>query len=344
MFLRNAWYVAAARDELSDKPLARTLLDEPVALYRDVRGVAVALEDRCCHRGAPLSLGWATEKGLMCGYHGLVFDATGACVDIPGHTAKIPSKARVRSYPAVEKGAFVWIWMGDPALAEPADVLLYPADDPDFPRGHAMLYVKANYEMVIDNLMDLSHLAYLHKGSIGSSGGDTAKAELTVEKTATGVKFHKALKDVQVHSAQSVHFTGKIDRWHDFEFVAPSLVVQRTSTGEAGEHDKGVHRVSLRILHAATPETIRTTHYFYSFADDSREGYRRPGQGAGDLLRSVLLEDVFMMEQQQTRLEGYDRSKLINIPSDGARVTMETFLEQKIREEQTAGAPLARAG
>ena len=111
MFVRNAWYVAAAIAEISDKPLARTILNEPIVLFKNGRGEICALEDRCCHRGAPLALGDPTEAGIRCGYHGMEFNRDGVCTFIPGQTI-IPKRARVKSYPAVAKTDYVWIWMG----------------------------------------------------------------------------------------------------------------------------------------------------------------------------------------------------------------------------------------
>jgi phenylpropionate dioxygenase-like ring-hydroxylating dioxygenase large terminal subunit len=102
MFLRNSWYVAARSAEVARKPLARILLNEPVALYRKEDGTPVALEDRCCHRQLPLSMGRLEGDELRCGYHGLKFDASGTCVEIPGQTA-IPPQARVRAYPLLER-------------------------------------------------------------------------------------------------------------------------------------------------------------------------------------------------------------------------------------------------
>jgi vanillate O-demethylase monooxygenase subunit len=125
MLLRNAWYVAARADELGDKPLARRLRSEPVVLFRDGSGKTAALADRCCHRAAPLHLGRVVESGIRCGYHGLVFDGAGRCVTIPGQEL-VPQGAQVRSYPTVEKDQLVWLWMGDPMLADPAKIASPP--------------------------------------------------------------------------------------------------------------------------------------------------------------------------------------------------------------------------
>ena len=113
MFVRNAWYIAAWSDEVVERPLGRRILGEPVVLFRDSAGAIAVLQDRCCHRGAPLSLGDVVPRGIQCGYHGLVFDSAGQCVLVPGDH-KVPPGARVRAYPAVEQDAFVWVWMGDP--------------------------------------------------------------------------------------------------------------------------------------------------------------------------------------------------------------------------------------
>src|SRR2546423_7561339 len=118
MFLRNSWYVAARSAEVARKPLARILLNEPVALYRKEDGTPVALEDRCCHRQLPLSMGKLEGDDLRCGYHGLKFAPSGQCIEIPGQ-ASIPPQARVRAYPLVERYRWLWIWMGAPERADP---------------------------------------------------------------------------------------------------------------------------------------------------------------------------------------------------------------------------------
>ena len=125
MFLYNAWYVAAWSKEITAKPLGRTLLNEPVVFYRDVGGGVVALEDRCCHRGMPLSSGEVFGKNIRCEYHGMVFDGSGKCVDIPGQSI-IPQSARVRRFPVAERDDIIWIWMGEAALADPEKIVRYP--------------------------------------------------------------------------------------------------------------------------------------------------------------------------------------------------------------------------
>jgi vanillate O-demethylase monooxygenase subunit len=332
MFMRNAWYVAATRNEISDKPLARTLLNEPVVLFRNGRAEICALEDRCCHRGAPLSLGDITESGIRCGYHGLEFDCSGKCIAIPGQ-ASIPQRAKVKSYPVVGKGDYIWIWMGDAERADPSIVLDYPPDDRiDWPRANDMLHLKASYIMVLENLMDLSHTSYLHKSSIGSPEKDGANATMDeLQRTPRGLKFRRVLRNADAPPNWLKRYpTGKkIDRWSDFEYVAPSTIMQFSGGVNAGDH-------LIRTLHAITPETERTCFYFFNKADGYAK-FEEPGRPRTWMSTTdVFKEDAAMLEQQQLRLENFDTANLMDIHTDAARVQMIRILKDRIRQEQEA--------
>ena len=163
MFLRNGWYSALWSHELTDKPVGKTFLNEKIVLFRNGRGQVGALEDRCCHRAAPLSTGELSRRNLACGYHGLKFDVNGQCVEVPGQP-EVPAGAKVRSYPVHEKNNVVWIWMGDAAKADAAKIPDMPwLSDPKWATTPGRLYVKTNYQFIIDNLLDLTHVAYVHK-------------------------------------------------------------------------------------------------------------------------------------------------------------------------------------
>ena len=168
MFLRNCWYVAGwSYDIATDSLVSRTILGEPIALYRKANGGVVALEDRCCHRLAPLSRGRIEGHDLRCMYQGLKFALSGKRVEVPGQDL-IPSTAVVRSYPVVERDCWVWLWMGDPASADPA---LIPEalghDHPAWFMQTGQLAYEANYELINDNLLDLTHLSYVHEKTLG---------------------------------------------------------------------------------------------------------------------------------------------------------------------------------
>ena len=188
-YLRNAWYVAAWSDGVGDGQLVpRTIMDEPIVLYRKADGAVAAIEDRCAHRFAPLSMGKIVGGDrIQCPYHGLEFDGSGACVRNPHGTKNIPPRARVKSYPVIEKHKAVWVWMGD----APADA----GKIPDFgvldnvPELHTTkrdcIVIKANYQLIIDNLLDLSHTSYLHEGILGNA--DTVESDITAEQDGDDV-------------------------------------------------------------------------------------------------------------------------------------------------------------
>ena len=170
MFLRNCWYVAAWDHELIDgKLLRRTLLEDPVLLYRGDSGKVTAMNDRCPHRGALLSKGRLEGDAVRCMYHGIKYDSTGRCVQIPGQDM-IPPKLRVRTYPIEERGHLVWIWMGDPAKADPSQIIDFPyLSDPRWKGLPAYLHYDASYLLIVDNLSDFAHLAFVHTKTLGGS-------------------------------------------------------------------------------------------------------------------------------------------------------------------------------
>jgi Vanillate O-demethylase oxygenase C-terminal domain len=188
--------------------------------------------------------------------------------------------------------------------------------------------------------MDLSHLSYLHKTSIGSPAEDSEAAAMDVDATPTGIRFLRLMRNA-VPPAPWVKrhgYKGNVDRWSDFEYVAPSVILQYTGAVNVGEYDTGVREGGqlVRILHAVTPETETTCFYFFNKADGFRK-FEAPGTPVeGPSVSEVFKEDAFMLEQQQLRLNDYDTDRLINIPSDVARVRMIRFLNQKIRDEQTS--------
>jgi phenylpropionate dioxygenase-like ring-hydroxylating dioxygenase large terminal subunit len=340
MFIRNAWYIAAMRHEVSEKPFARTIMNEPIVLVQNGLGELFALEDRCCHRGAPLSLGHATTAGIRCDYHGMEFAADGKCISIPGQT-NIPQRAKVKSYPLQSRGDYVWIWMGDADKADPAAIIDYPPDDPiNWPRANDMLYLKASYIMVLENLMDLSHLSYLHKSSIGSSEADSANATMEVKQTERGMRFLRVMRNADAPANWRKRYpTGeKVDRWSDFEYVAPSIIMQFSGGVNAGEYDQGRREGGhlVRTLHALTPETEKSCFYFFNKADGYArfEDSTKPRTWASTT--DVFKEDAFMLEQQQLRLEGYDKSLLVDINTDVARVRMIRALRECFQDDQAS--------
>jgi len=348
-FVRNAWYIAAWPEELDGEPgfVARTIMDEPILVFRGPDGKVAALEDRCCHRGAPLSFGVITERGIRCGYHGLVFDGSGRCVDIPGQT-DIPSLMRVRSYPLVERQQILWIWMGDPAKADESLIVDYPFHDQpaQWPHKKATFVIKTNYMMMMDNLMDPSHLAYVHAKTIGGSPEAHAKVEFRMEETARGFRSERWMIESPAPPTyvKAAGFKGKIDRWHRREYIAPTTVLLNNGAIDSGKGARqntdqpGVH---FRILHHATPETETSFHYFFSLANGYRQDDPSATQQLFDESYPTFLEDKVIMEAQQSRIDLDPTRDLMAIAADKSVLAARRIVRKMIDVERAKTAQAA---
>ena len=342
MFIPNAWYVAAWADELSAKPLARRILNEPVVLFRDANGRAAALIDMCCHRGAPLHMGKVVEQGLECGYHGLIFDHTGACVSIPGQSG-IPDRARVRSFPVVEQDTFVWIWMGDPALAEPSTIVRaeWHNDTAHWPTKHAMYPIAGSATLMVDNLMDLTHLGYVHGSTIGGNPKIHVEAKMETTRTPNGLKFTRWMLDSVPPPTyiRAVGFKGRIDRAQMFEFIAPGSILQLSAADEAGAYKNGLterSKIQFRLYHGLTPETETSCHYFWSVANGFAPGQPAVTEQLFNEIAAAFNEDRTVVEGQQARLTELGQTQLVDIANDSARIHMRRVIDGLMPQHKLA--------
>jgi phenylpropionate dioxygenase-like ring-hydroxylating dioxygenase large terminal subunit len=344
MFLRNAWYIAAWADELGAMPLARRILGEPLVLFRDPAGRVGALADRCCHRSAPLSLGKIVENGLECGYHGLVFDTAGRCRAIPGQRL-IPEDARVRSYPICEKDRLLWVWMGDPAQADVTKIVDFPFhnDPARWPNKHDVYPIKGHYMLMVDNLMDLTHLGYLHARTVGGNPNTHVGAEMKTVRTPTGLKFTRWMRNSLPPPSyvRAAGFTGRVDRCQEFEFVAPSTILQWTGATDAGSayaDPQRDFRFQFRLFHGLTPESESSCFYFWSVANGYRQNDPEATEQLYQEIAPTFVEDRVMVEAQQARLSEFGEQGLVDIASDANRMHMRRIVERLISEEQEARA------
>jgi vanillate O-demethylase monooxygenase subunit len=275
VFLRNSWTVVAQPHEVTRfKPLARTVMGERIVMFRDQGGTAVALQDRCPHRFAPLSVGRVVGDTIRCGYHGMTFDARGQCVGNPTQPAeKIPSNARVRAYPVVERHGLLWIWPGDPRAADPSSIPNFAMfGDPAWSAGVSQLVVAANYLLLLDNLLDLSHINFVHgdvlgdpsvteQPSIATEVHDRGLTEKRVNPSGPAVPAWRAVvADPWIADA--------VDFWMDMHWHAGSsllLDVGVTPAGAPREDGRGIH-----ALHCLLPESETTTRYFFGVAQNYR--------------------------------------------------------------------------
>ena len=320
-FPLDRWWVAGFSWELKDKPLARTFLSRPMVLFRTPDGQVGALEDRCCHRELPLSCGTLEEGGLRCGYHGLLFNQSGACTDIPGQD-KIPSKAKVRSYPLRERDQILWVWIGStpdsqPSIEPPAYAV---HSDPRYKFGGDVFYYDAPYQLIHDNLLDLSHLGYVHLKTIGGNAKIHMNAELKVQQDGEVVRVIRHMPDSEPPPtyAAAWPFKGRIDRWQEVVFH-PSHCEIWTGAMDAGTgsledpHREGFH---MRGFHGVTPETETTAHYLWTIATNPHPDKQDVTQLVVEQTAATFDEDKVVIEAQWNNQMHFPGRKQIDIHVD----------------------------
>jgi vanillate O-demethylase monooxygenase subunit len=337
MYLKNCWYVAAWDHELGDTPFARTLLGVPVVFFRDGDGAPAALADRCPHRQLPLSKGTVEGNSIRCGYHGLLFGTDGECHEVPGQSA-VPPGAVVQSYPVIEKWRWIWIWMGDPALADEALIPDYHwNDDPAWVSQGDRFSVGGSYRLLIDNLLDLSHVQYIHALSLGTE----AVVDFPLETRREGDLVHvdRWIMDSPPPPMfkNAAGFEGDVDRWQLITWKAPGHVVIDVGCATAGSGARDGNRnagVTMFSNHSITPETDKSCHYFWHHArnfnlddDDLTKFLRKATSGA-------FFEDVEIIERQQQSMDSApDDFTMIDINADAGVMQASRILDRLIQEE-----------
>ena len=348
MFVRNCWYVIAWDHEIppgqaNGNIFTRTVLGEPIVVYRASTGL-VALADRCCHRGAPLSKGRLEGDNLRCGYHGLVFDAQGQCIEVPG-MERVPAKACVRQYPVVEKNKWVFVWMGDPAKADLAMLPdNYSCSSPDWHYLPGYLHYDTPYLLICDNLLDFSHLSYVHEKTLGGSTA-IAQARPQVDDVTTpgqrGLRVQRHVAEVpSPPSYQRIHaFAGTIERWWDYDFLLPGTLLMKSGGRPSQNNTLDSGEVELHSCQTLTPETENSTHYFFQQA-------HRTGQGDGELagaMHQMLIrafhEDKDMIGAQAASLALAPDFKMLPLHLDGALTRFRRLVETEAARER-AGTPV----
>jgi len=336
MFLRNEWYVGALAADLQDRPVARWLLGEPVVLYRTASGTVAALEDRCPHRGAALSAGDVHGEHIACGYHGFRFDPAGRCVHVPGMD-HIPAQARVRSFPAIERWGFVFVWMGDPAAADEARL-------PEFhwmtaagwTGGSEYLHVKAHYTLVRDNLLDLTHARFVHKNTLATSAVTEHPIRTTVADRRVSVLREMPSIEASPFFRRLGGFAERVDHRQQVDFMPPCYVVVSTRvTSVAGSGE--ARAAEFRVLNALTPERAGATHYFWGLVRNFAIGDAHLTMTQQDLNRRTFDEDVAILEGQQARIDTAPAGwRPVPTPNDGGCVQAERMMARLQAAEPAA--------
>ena len=303
-FIKNLWYVAAWSHELNaEGPIGRTIIGEPIVLYRKPGGAVVALEDRCPHRHAPLSLGRIEGEGIRCMYHGLTLGPDGVCTGIPGGIA-IPPGTAARRFPVVERWSWIWVWMGNPANADPAQIPdAYGLDDPDWAMRSDALDYAADYQLIHDNLCDLSHLDFAHETTLGASTGSKwSNEQPKLTPLADGLLFERWF----LNHLPSPGNPARVDTWSSYRFVLPGMFLMLTQTfpvGSAAASDFGAPSIEpifrRREQQVVTPIDAGRSRYLYASGVEAAIATPKFLDGLFTVINAAFAEDKCIIEGQQ---------------------------------------------
>lgn len=343
MFIKNIWYVAAWDREVTKEGLfTRTITGVPVLMYRQDDGSIVAMEDRCCHRAAPLSKGRREGNCVRCMYHGLKFDASGQCIEAPAQP-RIPPQAKVRTFPVVQRHRWIWIWMGDPQQADQALIPDTPwLDHPDWRSLDGYIHYDVNYLLICDNLLDFSHLPFVHPTTLGG-GADYAANLPKVERLSNGVRITRWALDVEPPPIATAvrEWAGNVDRWNIYNFTLPSVLIMDSGMAPSGDGAQAGNRanaIEFRGCQAITPETENSTHYFWAhphnFSIDNPEITRKIHQSVAQAFE----EDRDIITAQQQSLALQPDFKMIPFGIDSALNQFRWLVARRLEEEAGTSA------
>ena len=345
MFVRNCWYVAAWEYELPDnRPIGRQIVGEPVVLYRSPDGAIVALEDRCAHRHAPLSMGRIEGAGLRCMYHGLLFGRDGACLQVPG-TDRTPPNASLRSYPVLVQDSWIWIWMGEPAKVDP---LLVPKafglNDPRWTIRANQIDYEANYLLINDNLCDLSHVDFVHETTLGlATGGGWSDDQPRVVQRERGLRIERWL----VARPASPRNPSLVDTWSTYDYVIPGIFIMENKSYPHGMAEQlGFEAPTARPMtyrieqQAVTPISDRETRYFFATGFDAANLPEKLIEGIFATVMAAFSEDRAIIEAQQKLWDVTPSGmRMAFLPQDKAPAMFRRTIDRLIKAEASEEPP-----
>jgi len=345
MFIKNTWYVActlAELEALGDKPLGRTICNEKMAIFKGPDGKVAAVEDFCPHRGAPMSLGKSCKNGLRCGYHGLEMGTDGKTVHMPGQ--RVRGFQAIKAFEVVERYGFVWVWPGEQTLADEGVMPVFEFfDNPEWAYGGGLYYVKADYRLMIDNLMDLTHETYVHATSIGQPEIDETPCETKIDgDTVITQRFMNSIQAPpfwkMAMSANGLDPNALVDRWQICRFTPPSHIMIDVGVSLA---DKGGFSAPSEVKTYAvvvdfiTPET-ETSHWYHwgmvrNFKPDDASLTDSIRQGQG----KIFSEDMEMLQLQQENILRHPERKLLMLNIDAGGVQSRRVIDRLLSQEKT---------
>lgn len=326
-FIKNAWYAACWSAELTDSPMAKRVLCQDVALFRTEKGVAGAVEDRCPHRFAPLSLGKVCGENIVCGYHGMQFDCEGNCTSIPGQK-NIPSRVRARAYPVVEKYDLIWLWTGDLEKTDPDLVPdVHWITDPDWCSVTGTARYDCNWLLLVDNLIDLSHTTFVHQSTIGTD--DVADTPVIAERKGDIVTVTREMKNTEPSKfyKRLRTFSGRVDRWQKIWLEPPSAVIIDAGAVPTGTSDK-TRGVDTRVISILKPVDERSVDQLWAFSRDFALDDEKLNVEIEKSLIHTFGEDMAFLAGQQRNLERFPTDKMLNNSADAGVVLTRRVIDE----------------
>lgn len=338
-FLRNAWYPAGWAHDLQDAILPIRLLDDPIALFRDEHGTPRALFDACPHRFAPLSLGTRRDDRIVCKYHGLEFSSEGTCLRNPHGRGGISSALNVRSYPVAEKYGMLWVWTGAAALAEDTPLPSLPFfERPGLAWVYGQVEVATNYELVIDNLLDLSHVEFLHP--FLASPGNSARTTFRAEQVGEVVTAYNDVRQEPITGLFQILWDGEeqiANLVAHMQWQAPANLSLKT--GMSTQDVVGDDDPAIFVMHLLAPSDADSTRYFWAAgrnkALDNPQVSQMLHYGTQNAFEN---EDEPMLRAVRSRMRSNDlfAHRPAILPIDAAAVLVRRILAAKIARESAA--------
>ena len=341
-FVRNAWYAAARAEEVGRSLTARTLLGQRLVLYRTEAGAPVALLDRCPHRFAPLSLGRLRGDVVECVYHGMRFDAAGACVRVPAQE-RVPPAACVRAFAATERYGLVFVWMGDRAQADPAEIVPIPQyGRPEWGVSRGYSHFRSSYQNITDNLVDPAHTSFVHASTIGNAAAEEVPISTEVDgDTLTVGRWIAAAPPVPV-IARYTGIQTPMDRWQLYHLRAPctswvdfGAFAPGSPRTEAGKDAAPYRVISYAFL---TPETEHSTHYFWFQLRNFAALDAAVTREFEALYQTVFDEDRVLLEAIQILEDEDPDLRPVRIASDAGLVRLRRLVAGMLERERGGAA------
>lgn len=351
--IRNAWYVAGFSHEFQTGVLqAHTVVNRPLVMWRTNDGGITAFDARCSHKRFPLWDGKLLDGDILeCAYHGFCYDSKGECVSIPAQaTGGTPGKASKTLAPVVEQDGVVWVWPGDPDRCTDRAVPSAPEIGTDAwdTRTSEPMPVPANYRLLIENLLDITHFYPLHDGNIGDITNSYIPVEL--ERKVVGgnpsVMTTRQASDYQLPPMMSDWFGLDIaDRIHTHQMIGPSLTRVELRLAPPGQLGTDQERGYV-IYHTHTP--VDGSNHIWRWAMNCRAGSRYAADRSKSMVDRVIEgfpgvveQDRWALEKQQEMFDRYedDGYKEVHIKTDGAVVMLRRELAE-LAAEEAAGVPV----